>query len=179
MISTIFVLQLLFASGFTFYQQPAIKDMAECLASDDLKDWDVTGALSSCYQATGLTGDVCEDFNKVLDSDHCFVEYMNWTTTTTEGETKLSFAQFVEDSDHWMALMAEPGVSGGDIENFMDCLYQTKEELTTVATHLSIVYNVYASSDIAGCSTQVNTNRHDWYESAMARCAIKQLGTTC
>jgi len=175
MTSTVFVLQLLFASGFASYEPVAFQDVYECLASDEKKDLDVTGVISECYQETSLTGDVCADFNTALEEDHCFVESMNWTTITTEGETKPNFDLMMEESNQ---LMAKLGVSG---EDMFDCLYQTKEHLQIIATYLAITYHVDDALDasIAGCSTQISTNRHDWYKSAMARCAIRALGSTC
>ena len=182
MVTTVFMLMLLFTFGFAYWDnlESCIKDevqeekegnkinptffkrLSETLkaCNDEMNNDDLNMELVE-RQKMNDTQEFCVEFNKKIDFDHCFFRGMGWIN---ENETKLNFIQFGEDSQRITIFMGDENDDGLEVwEKVYGKMCETKDELM-------------ATSE-SKCNDNYGTG--SWFVSAIARLTMRDIKAKC
>ena len=178
MVTTVFMLMLLFTSGFSYWDNlqscikdevqeekesnkinPTVKKLSETLkaCNDEMNNDDLNVELEERDKMND-TQEFCVKFNKKLDFDHCFFRGMGWIN---ENETNVNFSQWGEDMYSMTIFMSLADEQTWEKINVCGC--EIKDEL------------------MAAIESKCNDNHGTghWYVSTFARCTMREIKAEC
>jgi len=130
MITTVFFFTILFNSGSAYWD-----DLGDCMQEVFLPDnpavQKVIDALNGCNEELNRQGkdlygneNDCDEFNKKIEYDHCFLRAMGWIN---EDATKMNYIKWGQDNEDMTAMMGFQGEQNWEMQ--AQCLCDLKHQL--------------------------------------------------
>ena len=129
-IATVFILTILFSSGSAYWD-----DLGDCMQelflSDNPAVQKVIDALNGCNEELQRQRDAlyenengCDEFNKKIDYDLCFLHAMGWIN---EDSSKMNYIKWGQDNEDMTAMMGFQGEQNWEMQ--AQCLCEFKHQL--------------------------------------------------
>ena len=177
--TTVFMLMLLFAPGFAYWDDletcinkmiqkekesntlnPTVEKLGKALEGCNF-EWNKNDTDGEVDQGKELNGtlEFCVDFNRKIDFDHCFIRGMGWMN---ENETKMNHVQWGEDNESMATFLGLNNESS--YEKVCECMCDEKDEIK--------------ATGMAKCKKGNHGVGH-WYISSLARCVMGGMKAKC